>query len=213
MDMPDALLQPSLMAKRFRGFLPVVVDVETGGFNADTNALLEIAAVILEMDEQGNLQIKETYSKNIEPFPGAVVEQSALEFTGIDIYDPERNPEEESEALREIFRPIRKEVSDTGCTRAIMVAHNAHFDLGFINAAIHRNQIKRSPFHPFSCFDTSTLAGLAYGQTVLAKACQAAEIEFNSRDAHSALYDTVKTAELFCNIVNRWKALGGWPAT
>ena len=93
-----------------------------------------------------------------------------------------------------------------------MVAHNAHFDLGFINAAIHRNQIKRSPFHPFSCFDTSTLAGLAYGQTVLAKACQAAEIEFNSRDAHSALYDTVKTAELFCNIVNRWKALGGWPA-
>ena len=149
MDMPDALLQPSLMAKRFRGFLPVVVDVETGGFNADTNALLEIAAVILEMDEQGNLQIKESYSKNIEPFPGAVVEQAALEFTGIDIYDPEREPEEESEALREIFRPIRKEVSDTGCTRAIMVAHNAHFDLGFVNAAINRNQIKRSPFHPF----------------------------------------------------------------
>ena len=141
-----------------------------------------------------------------------MVEPSALEFTGIDIYDPERDPEEEGEALREIFRPIRREISDTGCTRSVMVAHNAHFDLGFVNAAIERNQIKRSPFHPFSCFDTSTLAGLAYGQTVLAKACQAAEIEFNNRDAHSALYDTIKTAELFCKITNRWKELGGWPA-
>jgi len=210
MEMPEELLKPSLMAQRFRGFLPVVIDVETGGFNAGTDALLEIAAVILEMDSQGNLQIKDSYSKNIEPFAGAVIEQAALEFTGIDIYDSERMAEEEGEALREIFRPIRREITETGCTRAVMVAHNAHFDLGFVNAAVDRNQIKRNPFHPFSCFDTSGLAGLAYGQTVLAKACQAAAIGFNNEDAHSALYDTTKTAELFCSIVNRWKALGGW---
>ena len=157
----------------------------------------------------GSLQIKDSYTKNIEPFEGAVVEQSALEFTGIDIYDTDREAEEESEALRDIFRPIRREITETGCTRAIMVAHNAHFDLGFINAAVERNQIKRNPFHPFSCFDTSSLAGLAYGQTVLAKACQAAEIEFDNQDAHSALYDATKL-ELFCAIVNKWKALGGW---
>ena len=150
MEMPEELLRPSLIAQRFRGFLPVVIDVETGGFNAKTDAMLEIAAVILEMDSQGNLQIKDHYSKNIEPFPGAVIEQAALEFTGIDIYDPERNAEEEGDALREIFQPIRREVSETGCTRAVMVAHNAHFDLGFVNAATERAQIKRNPFHPFS---------------------------------------------------------------
>lgn len=211
MEMPEELLRPSLIAQRFRGFLPVVIDVETGGFNAKTDAMLEIAAVILEMDSQGNLQIKDHYSKNIEPFPGAFIEQAALEFTGIDIYDPERNAEEEGDALREIFQPIRREVSETGCTRAVMVAHNAHFDLGFVNAAVERAQIKRNPFHPFSCFDTSSLSGLAFGQTVLAKACQAAKIDFNNQDAHSALYDTTKTAELFCSIVNRWKELGGWP--
>ena len=203
----------TFMAKRFRGFLPVVIDVETGGFDCQKNALLEVAAVILEMDSQGMLQIKESLSKNIDPFPGATIEDSALEFTGIDIYDPERMPEEEGQALREIFQPIRREVSITGCTRAIMVAHNAHFDLGFVNAAVNRTNIKRNPFHPFSCFDTSGLAGLAFGQTVLAKACEAAQIEFNNRDAHSALYDTIKTAELFCTIVNRWKELGGWPLT
>ena len=87
MEMPEELLKPSLISRRFRGFLPVVIDVETGGFNANTDALLEIAAVILEMDSQGNLQIKEAYSKNIEPFAGSIVEQTALEFTGIDIYD------------------------------------------------------------------------------------------------------------------------------
>ena len=203
----------AFMAKRFRGFLPVVIDVETGGFDCQKNALLEVAAVILEMDSQGMLQIKESLSKNIDPFPGATIEDSALEFTGIDIYDPERMPEEEGQALREIFQPIRREVSITGCTRAIMVAHNAHFDLGFVNAAVNRTNIKRNPFHPFSCFDTSSLAGLAFGQTVLAKACEAAQIEFDNRDAHSALYDTIKTAELFCTIVNRWRELGGWPLT
>ena len=203
----------TFMAKRFRGFLPVVIDVETGGFDCQKNALLEVAAVILEMNSQGMLQIKESLSKDIDPFPGATIEDSALEFTGIDLYDPERMPEEEGQALREIFQPIRREVSITGCTRAIMVAHNAHFDLGFVNAAVNRTNIKRNPFHPFSCFDTSSLAGLAFGQTVLAKACEAAQIEFNNRDAHSALYDTIKTAELFCTIVNRWKELGGWPLT
>lgn len=210
MDMPEEILKPSLIAQRFRGFLPVVVDVETGGFNAQTDALLEIAAVIIGMNSEGNLTIKDSFSKNIQPFEGAVIEQSALEFTGIDIYDSERMAEEEGEALREIFRPIRREITETGCTRAVMVAHNAHFDLSFVNAAVDRNQIKRNPFHPFSCFDTSSLAGLAFGQTVLAKACQAADIEFNNQDAHSALYDATKTAELFCTIVNRWKALGGW---
>lgn len=210
MEMPEELLKPTPIAQRFRGFLPVVVDVETGGFNAQTDALLEVAAVTLEMDNLGQLQIKDSFQKNIQPFDGANLEPSALEFTGIDIYDISRKAEEESQALREVFQPIRREITETGCTRAVMVAHNAHFDLGFINAAVERNQIKRNPFHPFSCFDTSSLAGLAYGQTVLAKACQMANIEFNNQDAHSALYDATKTAELFCTIVNRWKDLGGW---
>ena len=211
MDMPEELLQPSLISQRFRGFLPVVIDVETGGFNSGTDALLEIAAVILEMDSQGYLQIKESFTKNIEPFPGAVVEQSALDFTGIDIYDPERNAEDEGEALREIFQPIRREITETGCTRAVMVAHNAHFDLGFVNAAVERAQIKRNPFHPFSSLDTVSLSALSLGQTVLSRACEAAGLDFDNEEAHSAKYDAEKTADLFCHIVSHWKNLGGWP--
>lgn len=199
-----------LIAQRFRGFLPVIVDVETGGFNAATDALLEVAAVTLFLDHDGLLYPDETYCTQVTPFAGANIEKAALEITGINPYDPEREALNEKEALKSVFQPIRAAVRDSGCSRAVMVAHNAHFDLGFINAATTRCNIKRNPFHPFSCFDTATLSGLAYGQTVLSKACEAAGIEFSNRDAHSASYDANKTAELFCGIVNRWKELGGW---
>ena len=199
------------LADRFRGFLPVVIDVETGGFNAKTDALLEVAAALLTMDGRGILQISDIISYQIEPFPNANIEAAALEFTGIDLDSGCRDAEPESSALTDLFQHIRQAVKANDCTRAVMVAHNAHFDLGFINAATDRCRIKRNPFHPFSCMDTATLAGLAYGHTVLAKACLLAGIEFNNRKAHSAAYDAQKTAELFCQIVNRWQDLGGWP--
>lgn len=211
MNQPEAAKDPnSPMASRFRGYLPVVIDVETGGFNAVTDALLEIAAVTLTMDADGTLRRDETFDFHVDPFEGANIEQSALDFTGIDPESPDRPAEPESMVMPELMRSIRKSVRAHGCTRAVMVAHNAHFDLGFVNAAVARCGIKRNPFHPFSCFDTATLAGLACGQTVLAKACRIAGIEFSNSAAHSAAYDAEKTADLFCYIVNEWKQLGGW---
>ena len=199
------------ISNRFRGFLPVVIDVETGGFNAKTDALLEIAAVIIDMKSCGDLYLKETIHCNVEPFRGANMEASALQFTGIDPHSPFRNALSEKMALDKIFTPIRKAIKDTNCTRAVLVGHNATFDHGFVFAAAERTGIKRNPFHPFSSFDTATLSGLAYGQTVLAKACALASIDFDGKSAHSAKYDTEKTAELFCKIVNKWNNLGGWP--
>ncbi len=200
----------TVMADRFRGYLPVVIDVETAGFNASTDALLEIAAVILDIDEQGILYPAQTISANVSPFEGANLEQAALDFTGIDPHNPLRQAVSEQTALEMIFKPVRKAIKASGCKRAILVGHNASFDLSFVNAAVERCEIKRNPFHPFSTFDTATLAALAFGHTVLARSCEIAGIEFSNREAHSALYDTEKTAELFCQVVNRWKELGGW---
>ena len=192
------------ISQRFRGYLPVVVDVETGGFTAQTDALLEIAAVILRMDGQGSLERAETISCHVRPFEGANLDPKALAFNGIDPYHPFREAMQEKQALDHIFRPIRAAVKASACKRAILVGHNAFFDLGFINAAVERTGYKRNPFHPFSTFDTVTLAGLAYGQTVLARTIIAAGISWDPDEAHSAIYDTEKTAELFCHIVNRW---------
>jgi ribonuclease T len=192
---------------RFRGYLPVVVDVETGGFDARTDALLEIAAVVLTMDDQGRLQPGPTVDCHVQPFAGANLDPKALAFNGIDPDHPFRGALPEREALDHVFRPIRQAVRDSGCKRAILVGHNAFFDLGFINAAVERTAFKRNPFHPFSTFDTVTLAGLVYGQTVLARTLIAAGIDWDPDQAHSAIYDTEKTAELFCRIVNRWQVL------
>ncbi|KAB7623190.1 ribonuclease T [Alkalilimnicola sp. S0819] len=199
------------ISKRFRGYLPVVVDIETGGLNAATDAMLQIAAVVLRMDRQDRIYPAATYSTHVEAFEGANLDPKSLEFNGIDPDHPLRMAIPEKEALRKIFRPIREELGLTGCKRAILVGHNAFFDMGFLNAAVERTNFKRNPFHPFSCFDTATLGGLAYGQTVLRRAVEASGEGWNSREAHSAIYDAEKTADLFCNIVNRWDAAFGFP--
>jgi ribonuclease T len=199
-----------VIAGRFRGFLPVVVDVETGGFNAERDALLEIAAVTLRISTDGLLQRAETLHCHVLPFEGANLDPKALEFNGIDPYNPLRGAVYEKGALQHCFLPIRHAIKESGCKRAILVGHNATFDLAFINAAAKRCHNKRNPFHPFSTFDTVSLAGLAYGQTVLAKAAIAAGMEWDHREAHSAIYDAEGTAELFCRIVNRWKEYVGF---
>lgn len=194
----------SVMANRFRGFLPVVVDVETAGFNSQTDALLEIAAVLLRYDEKYQLQPYETLWTHVQPFEGANLDQASLAFNGIDPHHPFRFAVSEMEALRKIFEPIRRVLKDLSCTRAILVGHNPAFDLSFLKAAVDRTGIKRNPFHNFSTFDTATLGGLAFGQTVLARAVKAAGIDWDGNNAHSARYDAEKTAELFCKIVNLW---------
>lgn len=195
------------ITNRFRGFLPVVIDVETAGFNAATDALLEIAAVLLNVNEKGEWVLGDTISRHTHPFAGANLDKAALEFTGIDPDHPFRKEiaVDEKQALQDIFLSVRSKIKEHSCKRAILVGHNASFDLGFLNAAVERTGIKRNPFHPFSTFDTVSLCGLAYGQTVLSRALGAAGIEWNSEQAHSASYDAERTAELFCVIVNRWR--------
>jgi len=196
------------MADRFRGFLPVIIDVETGGFDCERHALLEIAAVIVRMDETGIVHPEPVVSTHVEPFPGSELDPRSMEITGIDPGHPFRAALPERAALDHIFKPVRQAVRDTGCQRAILVGHNAAFDISVLNAAIRRTAHKRSPFHPFSCFDTVTLGGLAFGQTVLSRAVEASGRGWDSREAHAAVYDAERTAELFCDVVNRWKQMG-----
>ncbi len=194
--------QTITMDKRFRGFMPVVVDVETGGFNEQTDALLQIAAVILDIDDEGLFTSEETHSCHVNPFEGANLDPKSMEINGIDPDHPFRMAVDEKQALPKIFKPIRQALKKHNCKRAILVGHNANFDLKFIYAAAERSGIKRNPFHPFSTFDTVSLAGLTYGQTVLSRSVQAAGLNWNSDEAHSAIYDAEITAQLFCKIVN-----------
>ena len=193
------------MADRFRGFLPVVVDVETGGFNCVTDALLEVAVVLLVIDPDGYLRRDETIRYHVKPFAGANMEPASLAVNGIDPHHPLRPAIDERDALQRIFREVRRSVREQRCSRAVLVGHNAHFDLGFMNQAVARTAIKRNPFHPFSCFDTATLCGVAFGQTVLARAVIASGLEWDESQAHSASYDAEMTANLFCEIANRFR--------
>jgi ribonuclease T len=196
------MASPELASRRFRGFLPVVVDVETGGFHARTDALLQIAAVIIEVDNAGRVRRGATHAFHVKPFEGSRMDPASLEVNGIDPWHPLRPAIDEADALQRLFREIRTAIRSHACRRAVLVGHNAAFDLNFLNAAVARTDLKRNPFHPFSCFDTATLAGVALGQTVLAKAVQIAGMDWDSSRAHSAAYDAERTADLFCHICN-----------
>lgn len=199
------------LAKRFRGFYPVVIDIETAGFDVKRNPLLEIAAVTLKINEDGLLVPQEAMYHHIIPFVGSILDASALEFTGIKPDNPFRFAITEHEALQQLFAKIREKIKLHGCQRAIMVAHNATFDQSFMQAAVKRCKLQTDPFHHFTTFDTATLRGLAFGQTVLARAVKMAGIDYDKNCAHSAKYDAEITAQLFCYIVNKWTELGGWP--
>ncbi len=203
----------NLLKNRFRGFFPVVIDVETGGLNAKTDALLEIAAITLKVDENGMLCPDKVFHAHISPFEGANLNPESLKINGINVEDPLRQAIDEGDALREMFKLIRHEQKAAGCHRSVVVAHNATFDQSFLMEAVERAGVKRNPFHPFAIFDTASMAGLMFGQTVLVKACQCAAIPFDHKQAHGALYDTERTAELFCYMVNYLKNLGGFPHT
>jgi len=196
------MIKDNRMKKRFNGYLPIILDLETGGLNDQTDALLELAAISVQYNQDGKLERKDLFSCHIIPFEGANLDPAALEINHIDPYHPFRFAITEAEALEQLFDFVTKELEMTGCRRAVLVGHNAHFDLGFMQAAITRCKLK-SPFHSFTCFDTATLAGLMYGKTVLAQAVRAAGIPFDPNEAHSAIYDTEVTMELFCKIVNR----------
>lgn len=200
---PGAEKVPSI-AKRFRGMLPIVVDVETAGLRAETDALLEVAAVMLKMDTTGKLSRGETIAFHVEPFPGGVIMAEALEINHIDPWHPFRFAIPEEQAMHRLFQAIREQLEKTECYRAVLVGHNAWFDLSFILAAARRSQIQDIPFHTFTTLDTASLASVAFGESVLARAMRRARISFDVNEAHSAIYDAEKTAELFCCIANRW---------
>jgi ribonuclease T len=193
-----------LIHQRFRGYYPVVVDVETGGLDAQKDALLEVAVVTIDCSNDGKLIPGEIKHHHIVPFKDSNISEESLKITGIDPYHPFRFAVEEAIALKEIFKLLKTKQKEAKCNRCILVGHNSWFDLSFINAAAKRSNLKKNPFHPFTSFDTATLAGLVYGHTVLAQAAKIADISFVHEESHSAVYDATKTAELFCKIVNQW---------
>jgi len=190
--------------KRFDGYLPVVVDIETSGVDYQKNAILEIAAVSVDFNDAGLLMPVGDFACHVTPFEGARLDDDALKITGIDPFHPFRFDISEHDALTQLFQFVDQALKNTGCRRAVLVGHNAHFDLSFIIAATKRCKIKETPFHAFTVFDTATLSGLVFGKTVLAKALRIARIGFDKNEAHSAIYDAKQTATLFCYIVNKF---------
>ena len=101
------------MKTKFRKYLPVVVDLETGGFTPSSDAILEIAITLINYDRE--FSVGETHRFHIDPFPGLKIHQDALEFTKINLEHPLRNAVSEQEALQSIFKIINQTIFFINC--------------------------------------------------------------------------------------------------
>ena len=182
----------------FAGFLPVVVDVETAGVNPQTDALLEVAACVLQLKD-GQLVPGDVWHEHVTPYPGLCVHQEALDINRIIPDHPFRMALLEEEALKSLIEFVKNHCQSQSCERAILIGHNAHFDLEFLNQAYLRHNLT-SPFHRFRVMDTVTLSMVHLGVSVLAKALRRTRIGYDPDQAHGALYDTIQTARLFCHL-------------
>ena len=193
------------IVKRFSGFLPVVVDCETGGVDdPDQEALLEVAACPLEYDAEGLLCKGPLWHYHVQPFEGAVISEHALAVTQIKPDHPFRFAVTESIMAQQLTEKVNQMVKAHQCRKAVMVGHNAQFDLNYLKAAFKRSDmVKAFPFHDFVTFDTATISALWLRETVLARALHKAGIDFDTQEAHSALYDCERTATLVCQILNQ----------
>jgi ribonuclease T len=195
------------ISERFRQFLPVVIDLETGGLDPNKHALLEIAATPILYDTRYGFYYDDIFHEHVKPHPSTQIDQQALAINQIVVDSALRFAVEETYAIKTLVQWINAYLKKTSCSKAIIVAHNAHFDLRFLINAMTRSSNERCPLHRFSTLDTVTMSALVYGETVLAKALNKARIDFNENNAHGALYDTWKTAQLFCQIVNLFPSL------
>ncbi len=210
-EAPIAAEPQNAISERFRGFFPVIVDVETAGFNPATDALIELAACTVTFNDQGQLVRDESFHANILPFAGANMEKSNLDFLGVDPYDVNRHALTEEAFLKPLFKTLSKKAKAANCTRCILVGQNGHFDHSFVMAAAQRVDPKKCPFHPFSVIDLATLSMVLLGQSVLRVAVETAGLEFDTARAHGAEYDAEIETDLFCWLMNRYQELGGWP--
>ena len=113
------------LSERFRGYLPVVLDLETGGFDHQVNPILELACCFVQMQDD-RLSIKGQESWNVQPVDGMVVEPASLKVTGIDLDDPHRDAMDEASVLKDFFfgafrnEAVRLPSSDTGGSQRIL---------------------------------------------------------------------------------------------
>lgn len=167
----------------------VVFDVETTGLSAVYDTIIELAAVKVRGGE-----LKETFERFANPHHP--LSSTTTELTGITDDMVKDAPE-----VAEVMRDFVEFIGD-----AVLVAHNASFDMGFFYEACKKANIK---VNPYPVIDTLELARFLYPElrnhrlNTLAK-----KFDIELTQHHRAIYDTEATAHLLNQLLKDAKDKG-----
>ncbi len=166
----------------------VVFDVETTGLNANVDEVIEIAAVKIKDGKVLDSYHSYVYTdKEITPF--------IRNLTGISQKDVENAPNMES-VLNQFIKFSEG---------AVLSAHNAGFDMSFIDMASNKLGIDYDP----SCVDTLALSRallVQFKTFKLSTLCKKLHIPLNNH--HTALADSTATAKLLIHLMDLAKNQG-----
>lgn len=164
----------------------IVLDTETTGLDPKTgDRVVEIGCVEL----QNHLASGETYHVYINPERDMPAEAEAVHGLSVEFLSD-----------KPVFADIAKDFLEFIGT-APVIAHNARFDMGFLNA-----ELVRAGFEPIPderAIDTVPLARRKFpgAQVNLDALCRRFNIDLSARVKHGALLDSELLAEVYLELV------------
>ena len=164
----------------------VVFDIETTGLSPRYNKIIEIGAVRIK-----DGRIQDRYSQFINP--EVPIPYSITKLTSIN-----DNMVMEAPTIEEVLPQFFEFVGD-----AILVAHNASFDTGFIKEFAKRQGLS----FDYTIVDTMTLAHILIpelGKYTLDRLCKQFNVSLENH--HRACDDAAATAEIFVKMLKMIKA-------
>ena len=102
----------------------VVLDTETSGLRFESDEIIELSAVLMQMAD-GDPVITEEYDQLIRLSPGRRLDPRITQLTGITEAELAEEGIDKAEACRDFAALL-------GHGRTLIVAYNAHFDLSFL---------------------------------------------------------------------------------
>ncbi len=182
-DEADNQIVRNPIDKSFADAVYTVFDIETTGLSVNYDKIIEIAAVKIQ-----NNQIIEEYQTYIDPQKS--LSQLTTKITSIKNSDLVGAPliEDEIHKFYDFFKGT------------IMVAHNAHFDIGFIESELHKNNLYKEPL---VSVDTLSIARNCYGEGLKRFNLKAVARYFSVDlvQHHRAIFDTRATADIFLHML------------
>lgn len=166
----------------------VIFDLETTGLSNRLDEIIEFGAV--KMKDREVIDRKQLFVNPKRSIPAHISSLTHINQSDVDAAKP----------IEDVFDDLKQWIGD-----AVLVAHNATFDVGFMNAAARK---LGKPEFSNPVIDTLPLAHamLDLKRYRLGNVCRHYGVKYDGEGAHRADYDAEVLSQVLCHMLNAYKS-------